>query len=455
MTTSSSTTIQGSLKSIPNTTFNIDFYSSAAVDPSGNGEGAEFFNTTLINTDVNGNGTINVTFLVALPAGRAITATATDPNGNTSEFSASNGNGAAGSVQFSVPTMWVIEDVGVATITVLRTGGSSGALTVDYATTNGSAIAGLDYTAASGTLTFNAGETSKTIQIPITDDSTTESDEVFTVTLSNTPGLENLGAPSILTVNIQDRTTVPFLTITDSTVTEGNAGTTTNMVFTVNLLAATGRTVSASFTTANFGAFGGGSCSNPGTDYEINGGLFTLQPGSSAFTIPVKICGDTSAESNEQLRVVLSNATGATILGPQGIGTIVNDDVLELALEESGPNPNQAAALDARLAVRDPFRVIIPEWLRPTETDQSTRIAFFARNLQLNPGELSSAVSVRFTPAGGGFFEIIAEDVRAIQNSEFTQVTVKLPNNMPPGTYTVFIRAHTRISNTGTIRIVP
>ena len=66
LSTSNSTTIQGSLKSIPNTTFQIDFYSNVAVDPSGNGEGAQFFSTTSVNTNDNGNATINVTFPVAL-----------------------------------------------------------------------------------------------------------------------------------------------------------------------------------------------------------------------------------------------------------------------------------------------------------------------------------------------------------------------------------------------------
>ena len=86
LASANSTTIQGSLKSLPNTSFQIDFYSNAAVDPSGNGEGAQFFDTTSVNTDVNGDATINVTFLVGLFTGRAATATATDPNGNTREF---------------------------------------------------------------------------------------------------------------------------------------------------------------------------------------------------------------------------------------------------------------------------------------------------------------------------------------------------------------------------------
>jgi hypothetical protein len=453
MSTSSSTTIQGSLKSIPSTAFQIDFYSNAAVDPSGNGEGAQYFNSTTINTDNNGNATINVTFQVPLGTGRAITATATDPNGNTSEFSATDATGATGSVQFSASTLNVVEDIGVATVTVLRTGGTSGTLTVDYATANGIAVAGQDYTSTAGTLTFNGGETSKTIQIPITDDSPTEPDENFTITLSNTPNIESLGAPSKLTVTIQDRSTTLGLSITNASIVEGNNGT-KNLLFTVNLSAATGRTVSASYNTGNFSAFGGGACSIAGADYEMASGAFTIQPGSTSFTIPIKICGDPNAETNEFFVVNLSNASGASILLAQGLGTIQDDDVLELVLEESGPDPNQAAAVDTRLQTRDPFRVLIPDWLRPTETDQNTRIMLLARGLQLNPGEPSQAVFVRFTAQNGAIFEFSAEDVRPIPNSEFTQVSVRLNNVLVPGTYSVFIRAHQRFSNSGVIRIV-
>ena len=78
------TTIQGSLKSLPNTIFQIDFYSNAALDASGNGEGAQFFGTTSVTTDGNGDATINATIGQTLASGHAITATATDPNGNTS-----------------------------------------------------------------------------------------------------------------------------------------------------------------------------------------------------------------------------------------------------------------------------------------------------------------------------------------------------------------------------------
>jgi hypothetical protein len=79
----------------------------------------------------------------------------------------------------------------------------------------------------------------------------------------------------------------------------------------------------------------------------------------------------------------------------------------------------------------------------------------FAQNLRLNPGELSSAVFVRLTLNNSVILQTPAEDVRALRESEFTQVVFRLPTGLRPGTYTVQILAHTRLSNGGTIQIVP
>ncbi len=454
MSTSNSTTIQGSLKSTPNTTFQIDFYSNSSVDPSGHGEGAQFFNTTSVNTDGNGDATINVTFPIGLAAGRVITATAIDPSGNTSEFSAADATATLGSVQFSVSAIRVIEDVGTITINAVRTGGATGSLSVDYATVNGTAIAGQDYTSTSGTLTFTGTETSKTIQLQILDDATTETDETFTVQLRNNTNIEVIGAPAVLTVTVQDRSIPPSLTVNNLSLLEGNAGATTQAEFSVILSAATGRSVTGTFITNNAGASGGTTCGTPGVDYEAASSTFSVTPGTTSTTIPIKICGDNNAEANESFRVLIVNVTGASSLVFQVTGTIVNDDILELSLEESGPVPGQAAALDAILAVRDPFRITgIPDWF--PSADKNTRVVFLARGLELNPGELSSAVAVRFTDSIGAIFEVPAESVRPIPNTEFTQVVARLPNNLASGTCTVFIRAHTHVSNTGTIRIIP
>jgi len=458
ISTSNSTTIQGSLNSSPNTTFQIDFYSNSAVDPLGHGEGAQFFGTTSINTDGNGNATINVSFPVSLPAGRAVTATATDPNGNTSEFSAAGPTPARGSVHFSMSSINVIEDIGELTVTVLRTGGSTGNLTVEYAMVDGTTIAGQDYTASSGTLTFTTGETSKTIQIPIANDAQTEPDEIFAVVLHNASNLEDLSAPNPLLVTVQDSTTVPELSIDDVSVVEGRPGTTTEAVFTIRLSAATGRVVSGRFLTVNFAsffAFPGATCGTQGVDYERLSINFLFNPGATTFTVPTKICGDNSAEADENFLVVLANPTGATLGVSEATGTIVDDDILELILEEPGQVPDQAAALDAILGVRDPFRVAgIPDWFQ-SGSDKNTRVVLIARNLELNPAESLSEVSVRFTTTNGSMFVAITEDVRSIPSSEFTQVTIRLPNNLPAGTHAIFIEVHNKVSNSGTIRIAP
>ena len=418
----------------------------------------QFFGTTSVNTDGNGNATINVIFPVSLPARRVVTATATDPDGNTSEFSAADPTTARGSVHFSMSSINVIEDIGALTVTVLRTGGSTGNLTVEYTILDGTAIAGQDYTTSSGTLTFTTGETSKTIQIPIANDAATEPDEIFAVVLHNASNLEDLSAPNPLLVTVQDSTTVPELSIDDVSVVEGNPGTTTEVVFTIRLSAATGRVVSGRFFNvnfANFGAFAGATCGTQGVDYERVSINFLFNPGTTTFTVPMKICGDSSAEADENFLVLLANPTGAALGVSQANGTIVDDDILELILEEPGEVPNQAAALDAILALRDPFRVVgIPDWFT-SGSDKNTRVLLIARNLQLNPNELPSAESVRFITTNGSIFDGLTEDVRSIPNSEFTQVIVRLRNNLPAGTHTVFIRAHNKDSNSGTIRIAP
>jgi hypothetical protein len=359
-------------------------------------------------------------------------------------------------VQFTASSISVIEDVGTLSVTVVRTGGTAGNLSVDFATANGTAIAGQDYTAASGTLTFSGGETSKTIQIPITDDSTTETDETFTVTLLNGSSIEALGGPSNLVVTLQDRSTIPVISVSGVSVLEGNTGSTTDATFTIKLSAATSRAVSFNFATVNLGALGGSNCGDPGVDYITASGSLSFSPTVTSFAIPIKICGDNNAEFNENFRVVLSSVTGASIQVPLGLGLIIDDDLFELLLEENGPVPEQAAALDALLALRDPFRVVgIPDWF-PTGADRNTRVTFFVRGLQLNPGESPANVSVFIQNSVSLVNAIVgAEDVRPIPNSEFTQVVVRLPNTLTPGTYNVQILAHSRQTNIGRIRIVP
>src|SRR5262249_31596094 len=93
-----------------------------------------------------------------------------------------------GILQFSSAAYNVNENDGTATITVTRTNGDVGSVSVHYATSDGTATAGSDYAATSGTLTFASGETTKTFTVPITNDTAVEGDETITLTLSSPTG---------------------------------------------------------------------------------------------------------------------------------------------------------------------------------------------------------------------------------------------------------------------------
>ena len=109
-----------------------------------------------------------------------------------------------GTLALGATTVSIGESAGNVTLTVNRTGGTDGAVAVSYATANGSASAGSDYTATSGTLDWAAGDgAGKTITVPIGSDTVDEPNETFTVTLSNATGGASLGTSSA-TVTITD-----------------------------------------------------------------------------------------------------------------------------------------------------------------------------------------------------------------------------------------------------------
>src|SRR5206468_2784305 len=108
----------------------------------------------------------------------------------------STATASAGSLQFAAATSGVREDAGTATITVSRTGGSTGAVSVNYATADGTAKAGTDYTATQGTLSFASGQNSATFTVPLLHDPKSDGPETINLTLSLTTGGAALGAQS-------------------------------------------------------------------------------------------------------------------------------------------------------------------------------------------------------------------------------------------------------------------
>jgi len=96
------------------------------------------------------------------------------------------------------------EGDGTATITINRTGLTTGSDSVHFASVNGSAIAGSDYTAVNQTVTFAPGETSKTVSVPITNNAIHEANETVQLSLSSPSAGATLGTPSTATLTILD-----------------------------------------------------------------------------------------------------------------------------------------------------------------------------------------------------------------------------------------------------------
>jgi hypothetical protein len=107
-------------------------------------------------------------------------------------------------LQFSAATYHVLRTAASAVVTVVRTGSLADTDTVQYATSDGTAKAGTDYTTTSGTLTFAPGATAQTITISILDDQQFNGDESFTLTLSNPIGVASLLAPANTSLTIND-----------------------------------------------------------------------------------------------------------------------------------------------------------------------------------------------------------------------------------------------------------
>ena len=200
--------------------------------------------------------------------------------------------------------------------TVTLSAASGQAVTVAYATANGTATAGSDYTAATGTLSFAAGETSKSVAVTVAGDVLNEANETFTLNLSAPTNATLADAQGIGTLTNDD--TAPSLVVNDVSVTEGNSGTST-LSFTVSLSAASGQTVSAAYATAN-------GTATSGTDYTAATGTLTIAAGQTSGTVAVTINGDALNEANETFTLGLSGATNATLVDGEGTGTITNDD---------------------------------------------------------------------------------------------------------------------------------
>lgn len=196
------------------------------------------------------------------------------------------------------------ETAGVAGIVVNRGGGESGQVQVNYAITGGTATAGADFTALSGTVTFAHGETAKALAFPILDDLLVENDETVIVTLS-APVDADLAAPDAATVTILDNEQA--ISFMPSTYSLGESGLVAGLVVSRSGDVSAPATVNYATADAPGGAVAG-------QDYAATSGTINFAPGQRTAFITVPIIDDfVDGEANESFTVALTQPAGGSL----------------------------------------------------------------------------------------------------------------------------------------------
>ena len=318
------------------------------------------------------------------------------------------------------------------TFTVTLSPASGKEVTVAYADADtGTATSGTDYQAlAAGTLTFAAGDTSKTVAVTVDGDNLDEGDETVVLRLSSPTNATLKGGTATLdaTGKITDDDATPTVSIADAdAVTEGNdPATTADMSFTVTLSAASGRDVTVPYSL--------GGTATAGSDYEDpQTKSVTISAGSTSADIAVKVKGDAVDEDNETIEVALGTPTNAAVSTQSGAGTatgtITDDDATP---ELSADAPSVAEGAQGTTATLTFTVTLSPASGREvsvdyadagtgTATSGSDYQALAAGTLTFAAGETSKAVAV--TVDGDGLDEV--NETVVLQLSSASGATLK------------------------------
>lgn len=234
----------------------------------------------------------------------------------TSVWIADN-DGAPGTPLLAVSDAMVDETDGTASFLVRASRPSATPFTVSYATMDGSATAGADYVAASGMISFAAGETVKTVSVALVDDKLPEGDESFGLQLSNASGatLVDASGQAVIAHNDTDPVGMPYVTITAAAASEGS----TYLSFSVQLSAPSVNEVRVNWQTDNATA-----AYNQDFDYMREQLVFA--PGQTQKVVQVPLIDDTQAEPTEVFWLQLYDASNAVIERTYTAALVVDND---------------------------------------------------------------------------------------------------------------------------------
>lgn len=222
---------------------------------------------------------------------------------------------------------------------------STSSLSFKYATADGTANAPGDYTASPATtVTFAAGELTKSVDVPVVGDTMNEDPgaEVFTLNLSNA-SLVALPDPQAVGTIIDDEG-APAVSISDASVTEGNSGT-VPASFEVVRSHASAMESTVQYQTSN------GSATEP-ADYQRESGTLTFGPTELSKSVAVAVKGDDVHEGPEDFMVTLSAPSNAVLADTDGRGLIKNDDSIpKVSVSNSSVKEGDSGTVDAAFSL--------------------------------------------------------------------------------------------------------
>jgi PKD repeat protein len=219
-------------------------------------------------------------------------------------------------LRFGAAIYSIAENVGSATLQVLLSEAATVPVTVQYATSNGTATAGSDYTAANNTLTFAPGETSKNIAVTILPDTLDENDETVNLALTG-PVNAVLGAPANGVLTITDDDDPPAVRFGAATFTvDEDAG---SAPIAVALSAPSALPITVNYATGNGSA-------TAGNDYTAVSNTLTFSPGETTKSFTVQVLEDAVDEPDETINLTLSNPTNASLGGPANATLTITDN---------------------------------------------------------------------------------------------------------------------------------
>lgn len=315
--------------------------------------------------------------------------------------------------------------------TITRSGDTSGSATVNYAVTsdNGGNNSDVDGSLPSGTLTFAAGETSKTVTVTVLGDTANENNENLTLTLSG-QSAGTLATASSTTVITNDDTSVSIAADAASKV-EGQTGNTA-FTFTVTRSGVTTGTSSVDYAVA-----GNGSLNAADFGGTLPSGTVNFNAGETSKTITINVSGDSSFESSEAFTVTLSNPTDTVIDTSTASSTITSDD------DKVAVSANTSSTFEGNSGTKDvTFTVTRSE---STETTSTVDYAITGMNAADFADGTNLTGTVTFDP--GQTTKTLTFAVKGdtdVENDETMTLTL---SNASSGTQILTASANTEIKN--------